>query len=258
MGVSPWKSSYELWLEKMGLVESSYRSPAMQRGIDLEEEARQEFFTLTGIQVFPKVMINHNLPWQMASLDGISVLGNLILEIKCPGKQDHITALNGKIPEKYIPQLQHQMCVCNAQAMQYFSYSGKNESNVILTIQRDDEYIKKLIEKETEFWQCMQTFTPPTLTERDYTKRTDLEWKNTSYEWSTVQKSLKELEKKEKDLRSRLITMSNGINSCGSGIKVTKIIRKGAVDYDKIPFDVNLEDYRKETIHYWKVCEEKN
>jgi putative phage-type endonuclease len=258
MGISPWKSAYELWLDKMGLTETTYRSPAMQRGIDLEQEAREEFENLTTIKFFPKVLVNPDIPWQMASVDGISEDGKTIVEIKCAGKLDHAIALNNLVPEKYMPQLQHQMCVCNVDSMYYFSYLGQNENNAIVYVYRDDEYIEKLLEKEQEFWQCMQTFTPPPLTERDYTKRTDLEWKNTAYEWQTVQKSLREYEKRESELRQRLIDLSNGKNSCGSGLKVTKMIRDGGIDYKKIPYEKDVEKYRKPVIEYWKISADKS
>lgn len=258
MGVSPWKSPYELWVEKMGLSETTYRSPAMQRGIDLEDTARIEFELTVRIKVYPKVVTNPNFNWQMASLDGISDDGKTLVEIKCPGDEDHQLARQGVIPEKYIPQLQHQMCVCGLNEMYYFSFKGITYPNFAIKIKRDDEYINKLIEKETEFWQCMQTFTPPTLTERDYTKRTDLEWKNTAYEWTTAQRLLKECERKENELRKRLIALSDGKNSVGSGLKVSKVIRKGTIDYAKIPYQVNVEEYRNESIQYWKVSEDKN
>lgn len=258
MGVSPWKSPYELWVEKMGLAETTYRSSSMQRGIDLEQEARDEVSKRFKGTFKPKVVVNANIHWQMASLDGIDEDGGIIVEIKCPGKKDHDIASNGEIPEKYYPQLQHQMCVCDLPDMMYFSYNGNPEESACVIVQRDDEYIKKLIEKETEFWQCMQTFTPPALTERDYTKRTDLQWKNTAYEWTMAQRLLKECERKENELRKRLITLSDGKNSVGSGLKVSKVIRKGTIDYAKIPYEVNVEEYRNESIQYWKVSEDKN
>ena len=41
MGESPWKTPQQLWEEKMGLKESSYENAAIQRGKQLEAQARK-------------------------------------------------------------------------------------------------------------------------------------------------------------------------------------------------------------------------
>jgi len=257
MGVSPWKTSYQLWLDKMGLTQQTEKSQAMQRGLDLEQEARDNFERLTGIEVNPDVVINPNIEWQMASLDGISEDRKTIVEIKCPGSKDHKTAIDGQIPEKYIPQLQHQMCVCGVDDMYYYSYDGNHGH--LIHVRKDNKYIDKLLEKEVEFWNYMQTFTPPPLTERDYIKQTSLEWKELCYEMRQVQNSLKELEGRELTLRQKMIELSNGNNSNGSGYKVMKTIRRGNVDYSQIKEleNIDLDIYRKSNIEYWKICSEK-
>jgi len=54
MGVSPWKTQHQLWLEKLGLYkqESGWH---MQRGLELEEGARNLFREITGIRILPDV-----------------------------------------------------------------------------------------------------------------------------------------------------------------------------------------------------------
>jgi putative phage-type endonuclease len=260
MGISPWKTPYDLFQEKMGLIDSSFKSQAMQRGLDLEQEARSRFEQLVGVEVEPKVLINPKIKWQMASLDGMSKDGKTIVEIKCPGREDHKKAVCGKIPEKYYPQLQHQLCVCDLDEMYYFSYDG--EKGCTVKVKRDQKYIDELLEKELEFWNCMEAFTPPALTERDFTKRTDLEWKNIAYEWKMVQKSLKEYEKRENELRLQLIKLADGKNSQGSGLKISKVMRKGNIAYEEMPCIEYMkkygyaESYRKPYSEFWKVSME--
>lgn len=82
--------------------------------------------------------------WMMASLDGIDIDGQAILEIKCPGPSDHELAKAGKIPEKYIPQLQHQLAVTGLKLAYYFSFDGTD--GVIVEIERDEIFIAKIIE----------------------------------------------------------------------------------------------------------------
>lgn len=153
MGESPWKTSFELLKDKIfgTLTECT---PWMQRGIDLEETARECFENMTGIIFVKDVIVHPTYEWMIASLDGIDIEQKNILEIKCPGKQDHLSAKNGKIPPKYNAQLQHQMEVCQLGQVHYFSFDGSN--GIHLIAYRDDKYIKEMIEKEKVFWNVLQ------------------------------------------------------------------------------------------------------
>lgn len=153
MGDSPWKTPRDLFEEKLGLRAPSITTSYMQRGIDLEPKARECFEKMTGIYVMPKTMVSDEIEWMMASLDGIDFEGENIVEIKCPGKKDHSTALKGEIPKKYKAQLQHQMKVCELEKMFYFSFDG--EEGIVLEVERDDEYLEILIENERKFWEIL-------------------------------------------------------------------------------------------------------
>jgi len=256
MGVSPWKTPYELWLEKLTGKEQS-QTWAMKEGIRKEEEARTEFEKQTGIIVFPKVLISDKYDWMMASLDGIDIEHENAVEIKCPGKTDHECALSGKIPEKYYPQLQHQMCVANLKKIFYFSY-GYNSSKLI-EIYRDDDYISKMLKEEIKFLECLNNHIPPELSEKDYQERNDEIWQQTAQKWLSLSSQIKSLEKEEQDVRKILENMSGQSNTKGAGISVSKIIRRGNIDYSSIPelHEINLEKYRKENIVITRIHKEK-
>ena len=158
MGVSPWKTPFQLFVEKtMG--ETTPMNSSMKRGRDLEYKARLEFEKAIGIPVEPQVKFHPEFDWMMASLDGESLDGEIIVEIKCPNKKDHATAMDGRIPEKYFPQMQHQMCVCGLKQAYYFSFDGTKGCSVL--VKRDDAYIKELIDEELKFYLCMINLTPP-------------------------------------------------------------------------------------------------
>lgn len=159
MGMSPWKTRKDLWAEKVGLQTPTEASWFMQRGNELEPYARELYISETNIHVEPKVIFHPTISWIFASLDGIDEEGETIVEIKCPGKKDHALAKEGKIPEKYYPQLQHQMVVCNLKEAHYFSFDG--QSGVLLTIKRDDLFIDRMMEEESRFWQCVENFITP-------------------------------------------------------------------------------------------------
>ena len=158
MGVSPWKSPRKLYEEKLGLSVNETTYP-MRRGTAMEEPARKQFMEDNWIIVEPKLMEHPKYEWMIATMDGISEDHSCAVEIKCPGKKDHQTAVDGQIPEKYVPQLQHQMEVCGLDWIFYYSFDGKD--GVTLKCHRDQQYIDLLLSMELKFWVCMQTFMPP-------------------------------------------------------------------------------------------------
>lgn len=159
MGVSPWKTVIDLWEEKIFQPDSNRSSFIQRRGLYLEDYAREYFYLVTGKEVFPKVIFSFQYEWLMASLDGISADGKTLVEIKCPGKKDHELAIKGQVPEKYYPQLQHQLRVCELDHMFYLSFDG--QKGIILDVYRDEAYIDVMIEREELFWECVEKFSPP-------------------------------------------------------------------------------------------------
>jgi len=155
MGVSPWKTAHQLYLEKSKQVKPEKRkSNAMTRGNVLEVAARNYFELLVGADFFPVVYRDEELDFIIASLDGYNQERGEILEIKAPGVKDHVTAIQGKIPDKYFPQCQHLIMVSKTNLCNYFSYDGRNGIHIKCPI--DKEYIKILREKEIKFWSCVK------------------------------------------------------------------------------------------------------
>ena len=152
MGVSPYKKIDKLYEEKMNGYES-VPNKYMMRGTELEPIALKKFEQETGFSMFPCVGIHSN-NWMGASFDGMTIENSVIVEIKCPGKKDHDVAIKGFVPDKYIPQLQHQMFVAELDLTYYYSFDG--EEGVILMVERDEEYIKEMLEKEFDFWKCLK------------------------------------------------------------------------------------------------------
>jgi len=153
MGASPWKTPHQLLDEKMGIKQSFYESPAMQRGKDLEPEARKRFEEETGLVVWPNVLIHPQHDYIMASLDGMTLDEKTAVEIKCPGKKTHKMAQEGHIPEHYHIQMQHQLAVTGLRTMFYYSFDG--QKGVILKIQRDNSLVEEILIKEREFFQLV-------------------------------------------------------------------------------------------------------
>ncbi len=165
MGVSPWTTPYQLWQRKLGLIPEQEENDSMRRGKELEVKARQLCCQLLECELFPLTIVPENDEWMICSYDGITLDKRIAVEIKCPGKQDHGKAESGQIPDKYIPQLNHQMYVCDLDEIYYFSY-GKT-SFKMLKYKRNENEINKQILIEKRFWDGLQNLEPPDMTEKD-------------------------------------------------------------------------------------------
>lgn len=261
MGDSPWCTPLRLYHKKIGNIKD-YENKWMTRGKLLENEARKKFEEIMRVEVKPLRIFSSTHQWMMASVDGISVNGKTLLEIKCPGKHDHLIAMNGDIPKKYYAQLQHQMLVCDLQEMYYFSYS--EDCYNLVCVQRDDGYCKLMIDKEEKFFQNLINRTPPRgiYISDDNGSIEDLDWESLSEEYKAISAKIKELECEKKILSDRIIQKCDGKNCRGNGISVFKASRKGTVNYQKIitdlNVDVNIEEYRSSESEFWTIREEKD
>ena len=154
MGMSNFKTVDQLLNEKVRGYEQ-HQNPYMARGNELEPVALKAFEKETNLIMFPCVGVHDQNDWMAASFDGMTLEEDLIVEIKCPGKKDHTLALQGKIPEKYIAQLQHQIYVSGLDFSYYYSFDG--EKGIVLEVKRDDEFIEKMLALEIDFWNILKT-----------------------------------------------------------------------------------------------------
>lgn len=160
VGISPWGNAYDLWLELTGRKPGKVSNRAMQRGIDLEPVARDAYTTRTGNDVRDVCVEHPTIPWAAASLDGYSLFGDIVVEIKCPGADDHASATFNKVPEKYIPQTQWQLFCCpTAKILHYWSYDGKQ--GVLVEVLRDAMYQEFLARVAFQFRESVINDIPP-------------------------------------------------------------------------------------------------
>jgi putative phage-type endonuclease len=124
LGVSPWKTPYQLWQLKLGLIEQQV-TPVMQRGTDLEPVARAAYERQAGCVMQPLVVIDGEYS---ASLDGMTLGGDRLLEVKCPFKGRDSTLWKtveaGRLPEHYQWQVEHQLMVTSAAVADVFVFDG--------------------------------------------------------------------------------------------------------------------------------------
>src|SRR3546814_10526842 len=79
------------------------------------------------------------------------------------------------------------------------------------------DLIKTMVKKELEFWECLQEFRAPAMTDRDYHLRNDGVWKQTAVSFMDAQAELKKWEAREKELRGSLRSEERRVGKeCGS------------------------------------------
>jgi putative phage-type endonuclease len=261
MGVSPWKCAYDVFLEKSGTdIKEAPKNPYMQRGIDLEPEALRAFELATGFLMSPMVLFSPKYEFMMASLDGLSIDGDAAVEIKCPGEKDHLHCIYVGIPEKYMPQLQHQIEVTGLDKIYYMSYRPDHPTPIsIREVLRDEVYIANLIKVEAAFYvDHMLTGIPPS-NDRQIKTIDSSAWKNLSEEYIRLDREIKENEKRKDEIKDLLLEISGAENAKGNGITLQKIERKGMINYQNIPElkTIDLEKFRKPSISFWQVREKK-
>ena len=145
---------YNLMAEYYSSAEKeNYINADMQRGIDLEPEARLEFEFYTDLDVQEVGFIEYN-EFIGVSPDGL-IGDDGLIEIKCPNDSIYFKLLlNDNIMPEYIAQMQMQMYVTDRQYCYFVSYNPNFEKSLyIKKITRDEEMIEKLkkgLERGTE------------------------------------------------------------------------------------------------------------
>ncbi|GEM_PF-657524 len=151
MGENPWKTAAELLREKRGAVREREQNEAMARGNQLEPQARARYAVRTGKNVNSACLQNRQFSWLRASVDGITSDGNAVVEIKCGEKVYNSTVQSGRPPDYYYGQLQHTLAVTGLASIDFWCFLP-DQPEVLIHVNRDDDYIKRLIIAEQEFW----------------------------------------------------------------------------------------------------------
>lgn len=145
------KYMYELCSERItGEPSSTYRSPAMMRGNDLESEARDAWREMNGDVVEVGFCLEQGRRYG-ASPDGIS--GRRGLEIKCPSLEVHHSYINdGVWPTKYKMQALGCLLVTGLDSWEFFSYfPGVKNFQSSMTADKNKSEINILREALEEF-----------------------------------------------------------------------------------------------------------
>ena len=165
-----WRKLYE---NKKGISEPDDLSQVfpVQLGIYTEQFNRECFEKQTGLTVETQsTMMSKDIPFARANVDGITS-DDAIFEAK------HVSPFTIKdVTNKYYPQVQHYMMVTGLQSSYLCCIVG-NSMQKIFQIERDDDFIQKLLYAETYFMSMLKhDITPP-----DYVDFESIEDNNTLF-----------------------------------------------------------------------------
>lgn len=162
MGLSPWKTAYQVYQEKRKEVEDWGGNSLTDWGKRMEPAIRQWYSDETGrdVRLPDKIMYHPQHPFMLASLDGFTDDGRVV-EIK--------TARSGKnwgepetnqIPDYYAVQVHHYMTITGFQVADIpVSIAGGSPS--LYVVEADKEISEMIIEACAKFWERVQSGNPP-------------------------------------------------------------------------------------------------
>lgn len=155
VGLDPYKSAMEVFLEKTGQYPEKEMNEAMRFGIDAEQYVADRFCNLTGKKldfIGNSAYGNPAYPFATSSVDRWVSDEGVPVEIKTTSVWNLDKFKNGKFPDRYYVQCVHHMAVMQADYCYLVVYVPAVEL-MWFRIDRDMEEEKALMEAEKEFYE---------------------------------------------------------------------------------------------------------
>lgn len=116
----------------------------LERGTELEDEARNHYMGITGADVEIKGFGFNQILGAGCSPDGL-IGDDGGLEIKCPSPAVHNRYLReNRVPPVYYQQVMGSLLVTGRQWWDFFSYHPQFKRQLIVRIERNEEYLEKM------------------------------------------------------------------------------------------------------------------
>jgi putative phage-type endonuclease len=223
LGLSKWKTPFELWLEKTGqVIPEETDNEAAYWGNVLEDTVAREFSLRTGKKVrrCNRILQHPEYDFMLGNIDREVVGEKAILECKTASEYFRKEWKDDEIPAPYIIQVQHYLAVTGYRQGYIAVLIGGNKF-LWKPIERDEELIKIIIDEEKHFWEyhVLQNI-PPALDGssaaekflKERYKETDSEkvvqlgasYKSKIEEYQSLKDTIKQLEQQKKTIENEL------------------------------------------------------
>ena len=263
MGMSPWKTAYQVYREKRKEVEDWSGNEATDWGTRMEPALRQFYSDTTGkeVRVPGKILYHKDYPFLLANLDGFTD-DRRVVELKTskigvgfgePG--------TNQVPDTYALQVQHYMLVTGFPVADVVVSIGGSPP-VIYEVKEDLEIQGMIISAASEFWRRVEAGDPPEpVTFSDIVQRfgksktegaliASEEDLGRIHELRDVRELIKGLEAKEEEIKGKLIKSmgdsGDAIVNSGGDLLVTYKLAKPRVSFDYKSFQKQHPDLYKE------------
>ena len=268
LGLSPYKSVWRLWAEKVGFAREADLSlnPLVRKGRQNEAKARQAVEAKLNDILLPVCVESSLNPLMRASLDGLTSQREPV-ELKCPSEAvwreivEHGT--QSRAYRMYRGQVQHQLLVTQAEKG-YLVFWHPHEGIRLFEITPDIDLLKRLVHAAAPFWTQVENRIEP---EKDL--NVDLfipegleakAWISSAKEYRRLESEIAQLKRRMQELtdqqQSHLEAMKSYMGDFRyadyAGVMVTRYRAKGRVNYQKLLADRGItvdkqdEDYYRE------------
>lgn len=252
MGLSPFKTPWRLWCEKVGRArpEDLSANPQVRYGKEMESVVRQKFQLQHDEILIAQCAEFAQERLFRASFDGLTSADEPV-EIKCPGaKTIEDIKERGRQSEAfrlYNVQVQHQMMVAESHRGWLVFYDSQADSLIEFEIGRDEDLIANILKSGRAFWQSVVAEKEPQKDpQRDiFVPKSDEEiaqWCRLAADYTAAVRAVEDLKLQMDGLnlvrnrcKDRLASMMRDYRFADfAGVALTKRASTGAVDYEKL------------------------
>lgn len=162
LGLSPWRSPIDVWLDKTSDTVEEKESEPMYWGNVLEEVVAQEFAKRSGYKVRNNnfTLQSEAYPYLLANIDREIVGLDAGLECKTANAFKAIEWDGDNVPDAYYIQCQHYMAVTGKSSWWIACLVGGNTFHY-KEIKRNEEVIAAIIDTGAAFWELVKNKTMP-------------------------------------------------------------------------------------------------
>jgi len=261
LGLNKYKTQYELAQEKVGIVKSEFKgNEYTQYGNIMEPQIRDYVNAVNEVDFVPDTRIDNEIGVR-SNTDGWDANYDIILEIKTHGKNPNMKV--------YEAQMQLYMYQFGANGGWLALYERPNDFDTefdsdrlnIQEIERDEEYIQKILDAIETFWiRCEFLKDNPEMTEQEFYNAGQNEVAVFANQVSKLELQLanfKELEKQYKDAKQKLRDAMEeyDIKKFETDVvTITRILPGTKTSFDSTKFK---KDYPELAEEYQKVSKTK-
>ncbi len=154
LGFNPWKSAFELYIDKTSDEIEVIDNEAIHWGNVLEDVVAEEFTRRTGKKVRRRnqTFVHAEHDFMIANIDRDVVGEKALLECKTTNAFNSEAWEGDDIPPAYMCQIQHYMAVLDYEKA-YIAVLIGGQKFVWKEIERDEEFIQLMIQLEEDFWE---------------------------------------------------------------------------------------------------------